>query len=447
MMYDSGSGPRDTRSEQAQTRVRWRIFLIMWGVVLLNFVDRASISIALPLITEEFQVGPEVKGWILSSFFWTYALAQIPGGWLIDRLGPRNVVAWSAVVWGGFQALAAAATGSLFLLLTRLGLGAAEAPMFPAGAKLNVSWLPAHERARAATLLDSGGPLGAAVGGFVISGLIVILGSWRLAFLAAGIGTIAAGLLVYRYIRDDPALHPGVSESELAYIRAGSAGATEPGLTAGAPRARDYLRSRSFWGLVIGRAGWAMIFFGVLTWGPQYLADTRGLDIKALGFATFLIFGAAAAGELAAGFIADRWQAASNNRNLVMKTLLAISSLTAFVAIVALQSVSSTVAAVGLLTVTMMFLMWGGLYWAFPAQLAAKGHVGRVGAMMNFAGICGGLLAPIVIGYLVAATGAYGMVITFFAGCAVLYGVGSMMIGFGRPLAAGAAAKGGMVGA
>jgi MFS transporter, ACS family, D-galactonate transporter len=59
--------------------------------------------------------------------------------------------------------------------------------------------------------------------------------------------------------------------------------------------------------------------------------------------------------------------------------------------------------------------------------------------MMNFAGICGGLLAPIVIGYLVAATGSYGIVITFFAGCAVLYGVGSMMINFRRPLAAGAA--------
>jgi MFS transporter, ACS family, D-galactonate transporter len=431
--------PSVARSEQPQTRVRWRIFFIMWGLILINFVDRASLSIALPLISEEFQISPEMTGWILSSFFWTYALAQIPGGWLIDRFGPRKIVAWSAVGWGGFQAAAGAATGSLFLLLTRLGLGAAEAPTFPAGAKLNSNWLPAHERARAATFLDSGGPLGAAVGGLVISGLIAMLGSWRLAFFAAGVGTVVAGLLVYRYVRNDPAQHPGVSEGELAYIRAASAAAPEPGLTASMPRVRDYLRSRSFWGLIFGRAGWAMIFFGVLTWGPQYLADTRDLDIKALGFATFLIFGAAAAGELAAGFVADRWQAVSNNRNLVMKTLLATSSLVAFVAIVALQSVSSTVGAVGLLTVTMIFVMWGGLYWAFPAQLAAKGHVGLVGSMMNFAGICGGLVAPIVIGYLVAVTGGYGLAITFFAGCAVLYGLGSMLIDFRRPLAAGAA--------
>jgi ACS family D-galactonate transporter-like MFS transporter len=425
----------DSKGSRPQTRVRWKIFFLMWVLVLINFVDRASLSIALPLIGEEFDLSPEMKGWILSSFFWTYALAQIPGGWLLDRLGPRRIVAWSAALWGGFQALAGAATGSLFLLFTRLGLGAAEAPMFPAGAKLNSTWLPARERARGATFLDSGGPLGAAIGGLVIAALITALGSWRLAFVVAGVGTIVAGLLVYRYVRNDPAHHPAVSESEIAYIRAAHAGAVEPGQDIQLPRVRQYFRSPSFWGLMAGRIGWTLIFFGMLTWGPQYLADTRGLDIKGLGFAMFAIFGAAALGELAAGAVADRWQLASNNRNLVMKTLLAISGCSAFVAIIALQSVSSAMAAVALLITAMFFLMWGGLYWAFPAQLSAKGHVGLVGGMMNFAGVCGGIVAPIVIGYLVTATGGYAAAITFFAGCAVLYTVGSMTINFHRPLA------------
>lgn len=432
----SASSVMPPRPQSSRTRLK--VFLLLWVLVLINFIDRASLSIALPLISEEFRLSPEATGWILSSFFWTYAVAQIPGGWLIDRVGPRKVIVWSAALWGGCQALAGAATGSFFLLVTRLGLGASEAPVFPAGAKLNANWLPSHERARGATFLDSGGPLGAAFGGLLISGLIALLGSWRLAFVVAGVATVLAGLLVYRYVRNTPDEHPSVSEAELTYIRTAQENSVEPGQDVATPRVREYLRSRSFWGLLAGRLGWTMVFFGVLTWGPQYLADTRDLDIKALGFAMFLIFGAAAVGEVAAGWVTDRWLANSSRPNVVMRTMLGISSLAAIAAIVGLQSVNSAMAAVGLLTATMAFLMWGGLYWAFPARLSAKAHVGLVGSMMNFSGICGGILAPIVIGYLVAGTGGYSAVLVFFAGAAVLYGVGSMMIDFRRPLAAGA---------
>jgi len=245
----------------APTRTRWRIFAVIFALTVINLVDRTALPIAMPTIADEFAMSSTMQGVVLSAFFWSYALLQVPGGWLIDRLGPRAVISGATALWGLFQTLAAATTSGLSLLLTRVGLGVAEAPMFPAGAKLNSLWLAPRERGRGAVLMDCGGPLGAAIGGITIAWLIVTLGSWRLAFVVAGAVTVALGLVAWRYLRDDPADHPGVNEAELAHIRTADADVEEP--------ARDGARRlppRSLAGLLLGRASWAMIFFGLLTW-------------------------------------------------------------------------------------------------------------------------------------------------------------------------------------
>src|ERR1700728_1224227 len=146
------------------TGVRWKIFLLMLFLISINYIDRASLSVAMPLISKEFDVEPAMQGLILSSFFWTYALMQVPGGMLADRFKPRIVIASATIFWGAFQAIAAVASSWPMLLLTRLGLGASEAPIYPAGGKLNGIWMTQTERGRGATLLDGGAPLGAALG-------------------------------------------------------------------------------------------------------------------------------------------------------------------------------------------------------------------------------------------------------------------------------------------
>src|SRR6202045_5384650 len=118
------------------TGVRWNIFFLMLFLVSINYIDRASLSVAMPLISKEFDIDPAMQGLILSSFFWTYAFMQVPGGMLADRFKPRIVVALATVFWGAFQAIAALSTNWFVLLLTRLGRGASEAPMYPAGGTL-----------------------------------------------------------------------------------------------------------------------------------------------------------------------------------------------------------------------------------------------------------------------------------------------------------------------
>ncbi len=211
---------QDKATAAKPSNVRWRIFAIVFALTVINLVDRVSLSIAMPTIAGEFQLTPSMQGLILSSFFWAYALLQIPGGWLIDRYGPRRVIGWSTGLWGAFQTLAAFASGGLSLMFARVALGAAEAPLFPSGGKLNSLWLGSSERSRGAVLMDCGGPLGVALGGLVIAYLIAVLGSWRSAFFIAGIATLAMAWLAWHYLRDDPAEHPGVNAAELDRINA-----------------------------------------------------------------------------------------------------------------------------------------------------------------------------------------------------------------------------------
>src|ERR1700681_228999 len=200
------------------TGVRWKIFLLMLFLISINYIDRASLSVAMPLISREFDLDPAMQGLILSSFFWTYAFMQVPGGMLADRFKPRIVIASATIFWGAFQAIAAGATNWPVLLLTRLGLGASEAPIYPAGGKLNAIWMTQTERGRGATLLDGGAPLGAALGSIIVTSLIAVFGSWRPAFLISGAGTILAGMWAWSYVRNSPREHAGVNDAEASYI-------------------------------------------------------------------------------------------------------------------------------------------------------------------------------------------------------------------------------------
>lgn len=417
-----------------RTWVRVQIFSILWILVLLNFIDRATLSVAMPFIAEEFQMGPEMQGVLLGSFFWTYLIFQIPGGWLLDRFGPRKIVGGAGVIWGFFQLVAGFASSGLFLTFTRLGLGASEAPVFPAGAKLNANWLPAKERARGATFVDAAGPFGSAVGGLIVTLLIGVFGGWRMAFIITGAVTILVAALYYVYLRDTPAQHKGVNAAELAHIQSDEASVDTA--SGPLPTAKDYVRSSSFWGLMMGRLGWATVWWGIISWTPSYLSSALGFDLAGLGWGTFLVYGMGVLGQIVAGLTADKWRQATPRFNFVMKTIFGISGLGTALAIFALPGVTDGAVALALLSTAVFFINFGGLYWAIPAWLAPKKQVGTVGGVMNVASSGGGALAPIVMGFAIGASGgSYAGSFIFLGVCATVYLVGSLLINFEKPLA------------
>ncbi len=395
------------------TNVRWRIFFLILGTVAINYIDRASLSVAMPTISREFNISPAVQGLLLSGFFWSYCAMQIPGGMLADRFLPRSVIAGATIAWGSFAALAAGATGWITMLLTRVGLGLAEGPIYPAGAKLIGMWMTPTERGRAAALLDGGAPLGTALGSLIIAGLISAFGSWRAAFLVAGIGTMVCGAFAWFYIRNHPHEHDSTNHQERSHIQDGlrrSAADAD-----GSASLSGVFRSPSIWMLFVGWFCFNSLWYGFLTWVPIFLSKTQGLDIAALGWASFLVFFAGFVGELIGGQLLDHWLRTQASTEKVYRRLFGISSGLATIAVFLVAYVHQEAAVITLLATTLFFLRWCGMYWTLPGLLIGGEKAGFLAGSMNFAGNISGIVVPVTVGLIVSTTGSYYLALMMFA--------------------------------
>ncbi|MCH6469410.1 MFS transporter [Sinomonas terrae] len=420
-----------------RTRVRWKLFILLLALVTINYVDRGSISVALPIIQREFRLTPELVGLLLSAFFWTYALMQVPVGWLIDRFGPRKVVTASCLGWGAATAASGMAGGFLSMFIARTGIGITEAGVMPAGGKLNAIWMHSKERGRGATILDAGAPLGAGVGGILITGLIGAFGGWRMAFVIAGIVTVALGAFIWWYVRDNPRQHRAVNDAEAEYIEASQRAEDEEARALGGTSRRGlapYLKFRSFWAMCFGWLGFNGVFYGLLTWGPLYLAQAKGFNLNSIGWSTFVIFGSGFIGEILGGALADRLRAKGYGTNVVMRSLLGASSVIVTAGLVGVTVVGDSITAVALLSVVLFFLRWVGLFWAVPATLGGRTNAGVLGGAMNLSGNIAGFVTPIAVGFIVGATGGYTGALLFFVGSAIIMGASVLALDYSRRL-------------
>jgi hypothetical protein len=145
--------PDGVLAAEVPTRVRWLIVLILFLATTINYADRATLSIVGTDLSRDLRLDAVTLGYLLSAFSWSYVAFQLPGGWLLDRLGSRRVYRWSLLGWSvvtiaqagvGVLGSVRAAAATLFGL--RLGLGAAEAPSFPANSRLVAVWFPTAER-------------------------------------------------------------------------------------------------------------------------------------------------------------------------------------------------------------------------------------------------------------------------------------------------------------
>ena len=416
---------------QKPTHFRWVIFTTMFFLLAVNLMDRITLSIGMPYIKEEFSLSPTMQGLILSSFFWSYALLQVPGGWLLDRYGPRKVITGALFGWGFFQGIIGLATGGISLIIARLGLGAMETPVSPSGAKLSSTWLTKSERGRGAVIMDAGSPLGVAVGGIVVAHLIILFDSWRVTFVVVGLFTMLLGIVAWRVLRDRPTEHPKVDQAERDYIIEGNRNSlTEPDDTT--PTKGLGISWFTMIAIMVGRASWGMVYWGLLTWGPSYLAQAQGLNLASIGNSTFVIFILGTLGCLFSGFFVDYLVKKGVTHNVALKSMLSVSGIVGLGVLYALSTTKDPVIAVSLLSVAAFFMMFGSLYWSFLAILAPKDRVGLVGGMMNMANSCAGILVPILVGVILQATGSYESVLVYFAVCAGCYTLGTLCIDFNK---------------
>jgi ACS family D-galactonate transporter-like MFS transporter len=396
----------------------------------INYFDRAVISLCMPVMEKDLHFGPEVIGVILSSFFWGYTLAQIPVGWICDRVRAGTLLASSGILWGVFQIFTGFISSARVLMFLRALLGISEAPMYPAGSKLQSIWLPSTERGRGAALLAAGSDVGIALGGPLVVLFLAWLGGWRGALIAAGVLTIVVVLACYRIMNSDPNTSPRVNQAERDYIRNALVQEYEASqkerLAAGAAAGSsvDYLKNHNFWAMCMGFCCADALYYGLMTWGPLYLSHTQHLNIKSVGGSIFIIYAVAVAGALSGGYFTDKWRLSGVRLNTVMHGGLAIAGAVIAISMYLLRAVTTAYIAIVLLSIAMFFLKWSFcLYWQSPAVLAQRKDVGTIAGTMNFIGNLAGVVTPICVGLIVGATGSYFWVLLMFVG----FGLGNCL--------------------
>ncbi|WP_273825607.1 MFS transporter [Pseudomonas asplenii] len=390
-----------------KSQYRWFIVTLLFIAMVINYMDRAALSVAMPFITQSFELTPSEKGMVFSGFFIGYAAFNFIGGYLADRYGPKRVFLWAMCIWSGLCALTATAYSFWSLLIVRALFGIGEGPVPTTANKVVNNWFPIRERARAVGINQAGGPLGGALAGPVIGVLALSLG-WQWSFVIVGaIGVVWA--IAWKLIATDhPAQHPRVSADELADIQAGRDTATTTDDATNKPSLLSVLLRPAVLctGFSLFCYNYTLYFF--MTWFPSYLVDTQGVSLQQMSWITAFPWLVGACGMAAGGFLIDRIYQ-KTGRQLFSRKVVLVSCLTIAAACIGMSGRSeSTHLVVFFMSIAIGFLMLtASAYWALIQDTVPSCYVGTAGGLMHGMGNCAGLFAPTLTGFIIQMTGTY----------------------------------------
>jgi D-galactonate transporter len=392
--------------EQQKTRRsmgRWYILVLISLMYLITYLDRVNISTAAPVISKEFGFDKITMGVIFSAFVWAYAMFQVPGGWLGDRFGARNVLTIIVGYWSIMTAATAAASGATSFMVVRFLFGIGEAGAFPGATRAMQLWYPRHERGFVQGITHSASRLGAAIAPPIVVLIMTTLG-WRSVFYISGAVGIVWSVLWYFAYRNLPEEHGLVNAEELKHIR----GTDEKGNVkqpniAKKPSVpwRTLLRSPNMWAIMCAYFTYVYCLWIFLSWLPSYLVEFRHFTLLKVGFLASLPLWAGVVGDTVGGLATDWLLAKSGNIKFARRAVAIAGMLGCAVFIVPAALTEDAYTAVYCLTAAMFFLECTiGPSWAVPMDMGGE-HSGTVSGMMNMAGNIGGALSPIVFGVLV----------------------------------------------
>ncbi|MEU1807059.1 MFS transporter [Streptomyces sp. NPDC019937] len=402
-------------------KVRFVVLGLLFAGITINYIDRATLSVALPHITEDLGLSDGVGGLLLSAFFWTYAFGQMPGGWLADKVGPRIMLAIASLWWGLATAAMGLARGVTSLVGLRALLGIGEAPSFPASAKVVSRWFPASERSFASATFNNGNAVGGALSIPLVTLVVTGLG-WRWAFaIAGGLGALWAigWWLYYR----DPKDHPKLGAAELEYIESGQEQTTAEESAASARIGwRDLFRFRMIWAMMLGFFCVNFVAYFFITWFPTYLVDNYHLDALHFGFLGMIPGIASMLGGWSGGLFSDWLVRRGTERTKARKIPLVGGLLGTSVIALAVVSPGVGTALTALSVSYFCSTFAAASVWALPADVApTAAHVGSIAGIQNTAANIAGILSPLLLGVLKGITHSFVLPLTL-AGCVALLG-------------------------
>jgi len=382
---------------------------------LVNYIDRVTLSVTGPVIAGELHLRPSQMGLLFSAFLWTYGLAQAPVGAIIDRVGPRPLLAGALTLWSAAQGATGLAVGLPQLIVARLFLGLGEAPQWPTGAKVVRTWFAPEVRGVATGVFNTASTLGPALAPPLVTGLMLAFG-WRGAFFATALAGLVMALIWLAFYRE-----PGV-------------GPDDPARPPRTPWRRLFA-APTLWAMALGNVGSGYMNWFYAAWLPGYLETGRHLTIPQTGWASSIPYLFGVVGSLAGGLACDRLASAGLSPILSRK-LPIVCGLTVGAAFTGLAILApSSAGAIAAISAALFFSnLAGAAIWAMAITVSPPGGVASVGAFQNFGGFIGGALAPIVTGFSVEATHSFAAALGTTA-LAALGGAAAYLIGVRKPIA------------
>lgn len=423
------SQSRVLAQSKTRTHIRYYILLIIFLITAVNYADRATLSIAGTEVARELGLDAADMGQIFAAFGWAYLIMQLPGGWLLDRFGSKKVYSYSLFFWSlftllqGFVGWFPLAYGALTLFILRFMLGFSEAPSFPANARIVAAWFPTKERGTASAIFNSAQYFSLALFSPLLGWLTYAWG-WEHVFIVMGVLGFMLTLVWIKFIHNPPE-HPGISKSELEFLKDGGAVVDidhkKTDGTQGGPRwsyVRQMLSNRMMLGIFFGQYFINSITWFFLTWFPIYLVQEKGMSILKVGMIAAIPALCGFAGGVLGGVFSDYLLKRGFSLTVARKIPIVLGMLLA-TSIILCNYTDNNALVVTLMALAFFGKGFGALGWPVIADTAPKEVIGLCGGIFNVFGNVASIVTPLVIGYIVKGLHSFNMAL-IFVGCSAL---------------------------
>ena len=363
-----------------------RVLVLLGLSVFINYIDRANLSVAAPLLKSELGLSASQLGILLSAFFWTYSCMQIPVGWLVDRFEVKWVFAIGFFVWSAATAYTGVVHTFVALLAIRVVLGVGESVAYPAYSKILASHFVERQRGVANSVIGAGQTLGPALG-ILFGGTLVARFGWRPFF-------IVLGLVSLLWLPPWLQWMPRTTTCGVLHMKQG-------------PALSEIVRKRSAWGSWIGHFCSNYFLYFLLTWLPFYLVSERHFSVDGMakvGGSTFLM---AALSALLCGRLSDRWICAGATPTRVRKSFMVVGMICNGLFLAGCAVAPDGILVALLLLAGASFGLINSNLNAITQTLAGPQAAGRWMGVQNFVANLAGAVAPALTGFLVDRTGLF----------------------------------------
>ncbi|WP_338877414.1 MFS transporter (plasmid) [Spirosoma sp. SC4-14] len=400
------------------TNYRWQVIALLFVATTINYLDRQVISLLKPTLERVFAWTETDYSHIVMAFQGAYALSFVAFGWGIDRIGSKIGYSLSVTIWSIAAMLHAVASSTFSFGIIRALLGLGEGGNFPASIKTVTEWFPQKERALATGIFNSGTNIGAVVAPILVPWILDVFG-WQAAFLLTGV--IGFIWLIFWWIYyESPKRDKKISAQELAYVSEQSL--SEPDETV---NWTDLLKHRQTWAFILGKLFTDPVWWFFLFWLPSFLASTFQINLTRPSVPLIVIYSSATIGSVGGGYISGFFLQKGWSVNASRKTTMLIFAICVF-PIMAIQFATSLWVVIGLLSLAVAaHQAWSANLFTLVSDLFPKKAVSSVVGIGGMAGSIGGLLFPILVGYLLDMYKTLGSISTgynlLFVVCGIAY--------------------------